>query len=326
MSRLDRYDLRLRGARRAHLLNIRTTDKAILGIYQRAAEQLARKAAAAKPGSLTERWYKDYEQSVRETVADMRQAILGEVTKGAKTSAELPVGVTAEWLGDVTKRAGMDDSFRRVLGTVPTDALRAILDGKMYSDKRTLSDRIWDDTGRLQYGVEEIVTQGIAQKQSALQIAKSLEAYVKPGAACPYDWRGVYPDLPFAYNVDYNAQRLARTAINHAYWGAGKLAAADNPLCLGMRWMLSDSHFERQVRNYGRDICDDYAAHDEGLGVGVYPIDKLPMPHPQCLCTQVQVVPDMDAAVDRLNHWLGGGHDPRLTQGFGRWRREVGIA
>ncbi|MEG1812878.1 MAG: hypothetical protein RR337_06240 [Clostridia bacterium] len=319
---MGRYEQQLRGMRRAHLLNIRTTDKAILGIYQRAAKHLARKAAAAKGGSLTERWLVDYEQSVRETVAEMRKAILGEVSAGARASAQLPVDVAADWLGDAMRRVGMDDSFRSVLSSVPTLSLRAMLDGKMYSDKRTLSKRIWDDTGRLGYGVEEVVAQGIAQKQSALQIAKSLEAYVNPNAACPYDWRSVYPNLPFAYNVDYNAQRLARTAINHAYWGANKMSAAENPLCLGMQWLLSDSHYEWQVKNYGKDVCDTYAQHDEGLGKGVYPIDRLPMPHPQCLCTQAQVVPSMEVAVDRLNHWLAGGHDPALTQGFAKWRRE----
>ncbi|MEG0145535.1 MAG: hypothetical protein RR739_05675, partial [Clostridia bacterium] len=320
---MGRYEQQLRGMRRAHLLNIRTTDKAILGIYQRAAKHLARKAAAAKGGSLTERWLVDYEQSVRETVAEMRKAILGEVSAGARASAQLPVDVAADWLGDAMRRVGMDDSFRSVLSSVPTLSLRAMLDGKMYSDKRTLSKRIWDDTGRLGYGVEEVVAQGIAQKQSALQIAKSLEAYVNPNAACPYDWRSVYPNLPFAYNVDYNAQRLARTAINHAYWGANKMSAAENPLCLGMQWLLSDSHYEWQVKNYGKDVCDTYAQHDEGLGKGVYPIDRLPMPHPQCLCTQAQVVPSMEVAVDRLNHWLAGGHDPALTQGFAKWRNVV---
>ena len=315
-------DRLMRAAQKTHLGNIRTTDKAIVGIYQRAAQQLAAKAGKAKSGSLTERWLKGYEEAMRSIMGEMHESIFGTLRSGALRSAQLSVDTTGTWLGTALHNAGMGDSFRGVLSSVPTAALKSILDGKMYSDHRSLSKRIWNDTGRLHYGIEEVVSQGIAQKQSAFQLAKALEAYVNPDAALPYDWREVYPDIPFPLKVDYNAQRLARTAINHAYWGANKMAAELNPLCYGMQWLLSDSHYSRQIVPFGRDVCDEYAVHDEGLGVGVYPIDKLPLPHPHCLCAQVQAVPPMDQAVDRLNDWLDGDSDPALDRGFDRWISE----
>lgn len=316
-----RFDQLSRAARRSHLANIRTTDREIVGIYQRAAKQLGEKLGKTKVGSLTERWLKDYKTVLEDTVGDMRDSLEGVIRGGARRSAKLPAKVTNAWLGEIFGAIGMDDSFRSVLSSAPTDALRSMLDGKMYSDHRTLSGRIWDDVGRLNFGIEEVVSQGIAQKQSAYQIAKALEAYVNPDAAAPSDWRAVYPDIPFAVNVDYNAQRLARTAINHAHWGANKLCAERNPLSIGIEWILSESHYERQVAPFGRDICDDHAAHDEGLGKGVWPVDKVPMPHPQCLCIQVQAVPPMGEAVDRLQAWLGGASDPTLDRGFDAWKK-----
>lgn len=312
-----------RAARRRHLGNISITDRAILGIYQRAAERLARQAGSAKADSLTERWLKDYEQAVRETIGDMGMSLHGVIVSGAARSAQLPADATGAWLYDALQSAGIDERFRGVLSSVPTDALRSMLDGGMYSDRRTLSARIWNETGRLHDGIEQVVAQGIAQKQSALQIARSLEAYVNPDAACPYDWRNVYPDIPFPLKVDYNAQRLARTAINHAYWGANKMSAELNPLCFGMQWFLSDSHYVRQIKPFGRDECDEYAEHDEGLGKGVWPVEKLPRPHPQCLCMQVQAVPPMADAVDRLIAWQGGADDPALDAGFDRWNEDI---
>lgn len=310
--------------RRALLAQIRRTDQRIIGIYERAAEELARKAGTAKAESLTERWLTDYQHALRDVIGDMRSSLTGTIRDGATAAAQLPVGATADWLAEAARRTGMDESFRGVLSGAPTGPLRAMLQGRMYSDGRSLSDRVWTATGRLQGGIEEVVAQGIAQKRSAFQVAKDLEAFVDPMQAEPFEWNKVYPKIPFPLIVEYNAQRLARTSINHAYWGANKAAAELNPLCLGMQWLLSPSHLARQVLPYGPDICDVYAEHNEGLGVGVYPIAKLPMPHPQCLCTQAQVVPSMDAAVDRLNRWLDGGQDPALTKGFGAWRKDAG--
>jgi hypothetical protein len=92
-----------------------------------------------------------------------------------------------------------------------------------------------------------------------------------------------------------------------------------------MRWFLCADLFTRQIAKWGPDVCDDYAKHDEGLGLGVYPVDKLPMPHPQCLCRQEQVIPTTDDAVARLNRWLNGGSDPALEQGF-QLAKKVGRA
>ena len=46
----------------------------------------------------------------------------------------------------------------------------------------------------------------------------------------PVSWLTLYPDIPFDRQIDYNAQRLARTAINHAYWAANMAAAKAKPV------------------------------------------------------------------------------------------------
>ena len=186
----------------------------------------------------------------------------------------------------------------------------------MYSDGRILSQRIWSAEGRLQGGIEEILAQGIAQQQSTYQIARALEAYVNPKAACPTDWRNLYPDTPFEMKVDYNATRLARTAINHVYWQTGINAARENPFCKAMHWELSDAHYERQVAHWGEDVCDEYARHEEGLGRGNFPIDQLPRPHPNCLCIQWEVLPEPEEAAERFKAWMNGAEDPALDRGF----------
>lgn len=71
----------------------------------------------------------------------------------------------------------------------------------------------------------------------------------------------------------------------------------------------------------GEDVCDEYARHDEGLGRGVFLVDGLPLPHPNCLCYQTEVVPTLEDAVDRLLAW-DGTNDPALNDAFEKWRKE----
>jgi len=287
---------------------------------------MARQARNARSGGLTERWLTDYSRSLGETIDQMRQDIYGTVRDAATKAAQLPADFTERWLAAAMERAGVDGSFQSVLSRAPTDAIRAVIDGRMYRDGITLSRRIWNETGRIQHSIEDVITQGLAQQQGLVEISRALEQYLEPGERAPIDIRRLYPSMgepgkggapiPATYQIEYNSLRLARTAINHAQWGSNKAAAKLNPLCYGMQWILSDEHFARQIQRFGPDVCDDYVRHDEGLGVGVYPIDRLPLPHPQCLCRQEQVVPSIDDAVARLNRWLAGGSDPALDRGF----------
>lgn len=314
------YLERMAKTRAAHLKNIDATGLRIRGIYMEAARDLARRAAGAKAGSLTERWLTDYQRAVQNRMEQMRGELGLAIRGGMRASARLPGEAVEGWLGDALALCGVDGSFSGVLSQVPDDALRALLDGRMYRDGKSLSRRIWNKTDILQRNIEDVCAQALAQKKSALSLARDLEAYVNPEAKMPVSWLKTYPSIPFDRQIDYNAMRLARTMINHSYWAANLETAKRNPFCKAMHWALSPSHYERQVAHFGEDECDAYASHDEGLGRGNFPIDALPMPHAQCLCVQYQVVPELDAVADRLGAWVDGGSDPELDQAFGEWK------
>ena len=319
-----KYTEELRRMQRAQLLKqVSATDRLIRQIYVRAADRLEQQATGAKDESLTKRWQEDYARSVRREIARINGEIETAITSGMDRAARIRADGAGEYLERALGAAGyqLSDSFSDVLSRCRTDALEALIGGKMYSDGRILSQRIWSADGRLQGGIEEILAQGIAQQQSTYQIARALEAYVNPKAACPADWRNLYPDTPFEMKVDYNATRLARTAINHVYWQTGINAARENPFCKAMHWELSDAHYERQVAHWGEDVCDEYARHEEGLGRGNFPIDQLPRPHPNCLCIQWEVLPEPEEAAERFKAWMNGAEDPALETGFAKWVR-----
>lgn len=319
--------------RRKLLSQITTTDRLVRMQYIRAANDIAKEIRTAKRGSLTERWLISYKKELDKEIERLGRNIYGAITDGAQAVAEARAEATAEYLRRAAEQARVDGSFVSTLSSVPTDALRAMIDGKLYADGRMLSNRIWSATGRLEGNISQILQQGVAQQMDALTLARHLEAYVNPEAACPVSWHTIYPDIPFDRKIDYNALRLARTTLTHAHWLAGREAARKNPLCRGMKWHLSDQHYERQIAVAGEDVCDEYARHDEGLGRGVWSIDRLPLPHPQCLCYQTEELPSLEEAAEILKQegplteheahrsaWARGEvQDPALDAEYEQW-------
>lgn len=305
-----------RKPRREMLREIRDTEKELLRIYEQAAEELSAKAAKAKPGGLTRRWQLEMERSVRQRMKEIGSAVEGRITSASRTASNLPVKSMADWLDTVLRRTGRmgpDTSFKTILGRISDEALEQIIQGRAYLDGKSLSRRIWSRIGRQEEGINQLLTQAVAQKKSAEALAKELHAYLAPSVK----------DTP---DASWYARRLARTSINHAYQLANNEASARNPFCTAMHWALSPQHFERQVRPFGTDICDEYAMHDEGLGVGNWPVRQTPLGHACCLCATYPVVPQsLEKCAEELRAWLDGAPNEKLEAAFGTWKAERGL-
>lgn len=80
----------------------------------------------------------------------------------------------------------------------------------------------------------------------------------------PVNWLKLSPDIPFDLQIDYNAQRLARTAINHANWAANVETALKNPLLHGDALAIIPEPLRVASTRFGENVCDTFASHDEG--------------------------------------------------------------
>lgn len=105
--------------------------------------------------------------------------------------------------------------FGKSYMSIPTSVVNDIRNGKIYNEKWYLSDAIWRDQKSKLDEINYIISKGVAEGKSTYDIAKDLEQYVDPTAKKDWAWSKVYPGT--AKRIDYNAQRLARTAISHAY-------------------------------------------------------------------------------------------------------------
>lgn len=303
-----------RKARREHLGNIARVSKEIKELYREAAADLAARAAASREGSLSERWASEYARSLEQRVKELEAGLYDVTLQGLKRSAELPASAMGQWWEMVGGQ-----SFRDVFATTPDSVLAGIIEGGFYKDNKGLSERIWRVADSFEKDIGYIVNRGIAEKKSALELARDLEQYVKPPAKRDFDWGKVYPNLS-GKKVDFNAQRLARTSINHAYHLDNVKVCTENPFVESMHWDLSNAHEERQVIPFGPDECDEYAEHDEGLGMGNFKPDELPCPHPQCLCAQWPVIPqDLEDIGRQIGAWASGEPDERLDEWYDKY-------
>ena len=57
--------------------------------------------------------------------------------------------------------------------------------------------------------------------------------------------------------------------------------------------------------------------------MGVYPVDRIPFPHPQCLCYRTEVLPTLEESAELLGKWARGeAASPEMDAGFERWKAE----
>ena len=182
-----------------------------------------------------------------------------------------------------------------------------------YNDGFNLSDRIWRIQEYTQKGILDITTQAIMSGTSAVELSEQLEGFLlKRGPA----WTtGIKRSVTGRGTVAYNALRLARTEINQAYYWAQKEMAKENPLLIGQKWNLSNTHptdWPPSAAYMGyQEICDYRANHDHhGLGEGVFPPGEAPPDHPNGLCYLTDVWKPVEEILDLLGDpdldWIGG--------------------
>lgn len=212
-----------------------------------------------------------------------------------------------------------DEDIHGAFSYVPDQVVRNIINGNIYQEGWTLSGAIWGYNKKTQDALNKIISIGTSQGQSALEIAKQLEQYVYPyakkKAKTIQSWRKAtmndviagraryvgeeIKDSVYFGKIDYNALRLARTLISHAYQQSFETVNRNDPFVVGYRWLTSNFH--------GRvcEICRERAETDQfGLGVGVFPKDQLPLDHPNGMCTFEAVIPDsMTDIAKKIGQW-----------------------
>ncbi len=320
------YERLIQEGRRKVLLLTLQQEREILGLYDDTISELSARAETAKDKSLTQRWLDDYvEKGLKPAQRKLAQDLRAKTSSGISSAGAIGSGFDLQIFSAALEKAGIDlgPHFTEMFSKVPAEVLKSILGGDLYRDGKGLSGRTWSVTDGFGRDIDYILKRGLLEKKSALALAKDLEAFLDPAATRPWNWGKVYPNLR-SKQIDYNAQRLARTSIMHGYRESQYQSAERNPFVDSIHWALSSQHYERQVKHWGPDECDDYANQNwYGLGKGNFPKDKGPLSHPQCLChTSPVISKSLDQVATELKAWARGGNNPMLEKWYWRYGRE----
>ena len=193
---------------------------------------------------------------------------------------------------------------------IPQDVVAIVTSGELYKGKWSLSGAIWSTNQKQLNDINSVVAKGIAGNKSAYEIAKDLERYVNPNARKDWNWSKVYPNTN--KKIDYNAQRLARTMVAHAYQESFVESTKDNPFIESYRWLASG----------GDRMCPICAERDGQI----YSKDDLPMDHPNGMCTFEVVIEKSYEEIGReLADWVNGEGDPELNAQIDNYADSLGL-
>lgn len=259
--------------------------------------------AIPKDGTTSQKIQKQYLDKLHKQLDEAYKSLgIGlekQIKKGAKKAAEGVVEDAKRFAKDL----GLE--VEGAYSMVPRDIINSIVTGQVYGGDWSLSGAIWSDINKHQSDISKVIAEGVAANKSAYDIAKDLEKYVDPKAKKEWDWSKVYPGT--SKKVDYNAQRLARTMVSHAYQQSLERVCKNNPFVDGFIWQ--SAHSDR--------ICPICAERDGQF----FKKGDLPLDHPNGMCTFIASIEgNMTDVANRLGDWVQGKDDPALDQ----WAKDLG--
>lgn len=234
-------------------------------------------------------------KQLKEEYKAIGEGLEKQIKKGMQDTASTVVQANADWL----KKAGL--TIEGAYSYVPKDIVSMLVTGQLYGGGWTLSKAIWGHTQKTLHDIDKVVAIGVAANKSAYEIAKDLEKYVNPSAKKEWDWSKVYPGT--SKKVDYNAQRLARTMVSHAYQQSLLASTKFNPFVKGYKWRSAHTHRTCE-------ICNERDGQ-------LYSANDLPLDHPNGMCTFIaELTGDMNSVAERLGDWANGAEDPELDKWY----------
>lgn len=279
--------------------------KEISKLYEQWADDIAKLADKYKnkttPSSVVqERQLRELEKQIRAAGQNASNEAYKNIKKNIHIVSSNVVKTNKKWLQSLGFK-GIEKSL--AFSYVPEEVVKKLVTGQIYESGWSLSKAIWGDNEDTMKSIYRIVAGGRAENKSSYEIAKDLEEFVRPSAKKKWnlkdkDGRYIYPK-----QVDYNAQRLARTLTQHAYQQSFIETTKDNPLITSYKWISNGSR-----------VCEICKERDGRI----YEKDKLPMDHPNGMCVMQPVV-NKDAKKE-IADWIKG----KENKGLDKFAKKMG--
>ena len=263
--------------------------KEIEGLYNKWADEIgerakfySHKSTASAP--VSERYYRELQKQLRATSQEISNEIHSKIKANMYTISDAVVADNIKWLESF---GFSKDGLNAAFSYVPDNVVRNLITGQVYDSGWSLSARIWGDNEQTLKDIYQVMAKGMAENKPIYEIAKDLEKYVRPSAQLPWNLRMSDGKKIFKKQVDYNAQRLARTLAQHSYQQSFIATTQKNPFILEYIW-----------HSNGSRVCPICLDRDGAT----FKKDALPMDHPNGMCIMEPVV--AENMVDQLADWF----------------------
>lgn len=314
------YKEKILEGRKQQLLLIQNQEQELIRIYEEAGRIVTGKLAKAKKDSLTERQLKEIQKAISQYTDELRTKLPKQLETAMKLSSEIACAVQLSYFSYIDPEDSLKSTFIKMFATLPVETTKMLVAGDYYKDGLSLSNRIWNLTGKNASDIDLFIKANIAKGANARELAQALDNYVNPNSKKPPKTMAA----KISKKISYPAQRLARTALTHAHNETYIQGSKLNPFAKGIKWNLSPSHYSRQIEKWGKDICDEYAEQNKyGLGIGIFPADSTPISHPNCLCYLTTVTEPIDKARNELSDWVNGGSNPKLDAWYEKNKHRI---
>ena len=170
------------------------------------------------------------------------------------------------------------------------DATNKLLTG---IDGVKLSDRVWDTNRVALKDIKKKIALGLVEGKYPSEIANEIRGFliIPDSDMRTKYWKQFYKDNPPGRGVyksaAKNLDRLHRTEMGRAYRMGTAEYAENKSWSNGLQW-----HRVTGYQDCVSGECDAYEVHDEGLGEGVFPVNSVPVSHPNCYSKDTRVLTD----------------------------------
>ena len=227
--------------------------KEIENLYKQWAEEIAKKEAYYKTLSLgsselMSKYYKTLRLQLQSEVKQIGEATYNNIVGGIQATSYSVVKANLGLMNSL----GFDQKYLDVsFSHIPENITQRLITGQIYEGGWNLSKAIWGDDQKTLKDLYTIVARGEAENLPIYDISKDLEKYVNPSRKL--DWNPILnrkntqtgeivPTRIYKGQVDYNAQRLARTLIQHSYQQSLLEVSEFNPFVTGFIWEANGSN------------------------------------------------------------------------------------
>ncbi len=267
------------------------------------AKYYSHKSTASAP--ISERYYKELQKQLRATSQEVSNEVYKKIKQNMHTISDIVISDNVRWLESF---GFSKDGLNAAFSYVPDSVVRNLITGQIYESGWSLSKAIWSDNEKALKDIYQVMAKGLSENKPIYQIAKELEAYVNPAKKLPWNLTASDGVRIYKKQVDYNAQRLARTLVQHSYQQSFIAATKNNPFITEYVWISNGSR-----------VCELCMSRDGQH----YKKDELPMDHPNGMCTMEPVI--ADDMVDQLADWFNSpdGTYPEIDEFAGNFGYEV---